>query len=54
LGVISNPIFANLRVWHDFDYQGAAKMTSDQARERLVKDQAAIPTAVGAGEVQLL
>ena len=37
LAIVSKPIFADARVWHDFDYQGAAKMTSDQARERLAK-----------------
>jgi hypothetical protein len=53
LGIISKPIFATPRVWHDFDYQGAAKMTSDQARERLAKTQAVMPSAVAFGEVQV-
>ena len=35
LAVVSNPIFGDLRVWHDFDYEGAAKLTSDEARKRL-------------------
>ena len=35
LAVVSNPIFASPRVFHDFDYEGAAKMTSDDARKRL-------------------
>jgi Iron-sulfur cluster-binding domain len=51
LRIISKPIFATPRVWHDFDYQGAAKMTSDQARERLAKTQAVMPNAVAVGEV---
>jgi len=46
LAIVGNPIFANPRVWHDFDYQGAAKMTSDQARERLATAQAVVPNAV--------
>ena len=53
LEIISNPIFASPRVWHDFDYQGAAKMTSDQARERLAKEQAVRPNVVAVGEVQV-
>jgi hypothetical protein len=35
LTVVSNPIFGDSRVWHDFDYEGAAKLTSDEARKRL-------------------
>jgi hypothetical protein len=35
LAVVSNPIFGDSRVWHDFDYEGAAKLTSDEARKRL-------------------
>jgi Iron-sulfur cluster-binding domain len=35
LDVVSNPIFASPRVWHDFDYEGAAKLSSDEARKRL-------------------
>jgi hypothetical protein len=46
LAIVGDPIFANPRVWHDFDYQGAAKMTSDQARERLATAQAVVPNAV--------
>jgi hypothetical protein len=34
LGVVSNPTFARPRVWHDFDYEGAAKITSEEARKR--------------------
>jgi hypothetical protein len=37
LTVVSNPIFAEPRVWHDFDYEGAAKLTSEEARERLTR-----------------
>lgn len=35
LEVVSNPIFASARVFHDFDYEGAAKISSDDARKRL-------------------
>jgi Iron-sulfur cluster-binding domain len=42
LEVVANPIFASPRVWHDFDYVGAAKMTSDEARKRLVETTAAL------------
>jgi hypothetical protein len=35
LAVVSNRIFGDPRVWHDFDYEGAAKLTSDEARKRL-------------------
>lgn len=34
LRIVGNPIFASPRVWHDFDYEGAAKMTSEEARRR--------------------
>jgi MoaA/NifB/PqqE/SkfB family radical SAM enzyme len=37
IAIISNPIFAEPQVWHDFDYEGAAKMTSGQARKRLAR-----------------
>lgn len=33
--VIKNPIFREQRVWHDFDYDGVEKMTSEEARSRL-------------------
>jgi MoaA/NifB/PqqE/SkfB family radical SAM enzyme len=36
IGIVSNPIFADPDVFHDFDYEGAAKMSSDDARKRLV------------------
>jgi MoaA/NifB/PqqE/SkfB family radical SAM enzyme len=42
LGVVGNPIFASPRVWHDFDYVGAAKMSSDDARKRLAETTAAL------------
>ena len=35
LGIVANPIFASTRVWHDFDYEGAAKLAEKQARLRL-------------------
>jgi hypothetical protein len=34
LDIVSNPIFASPRVWHDFDYVGSAKLSSDEARKR--------------------
>lgn len=37
LDVVGNPIFADARVFHDFDYDGAAKMASDDARKRLAR-----------------
>ncbi len=40
LSVVSNPIFANHRVWHDFDYEGAAKMTNEEARRRFTGEKA--------------
>jgi len=46
LAVVRNPIFGNPRVWHDFDYEGAAKLTSDEARKRFVDAVATLPGAV--------
>ena len=46
LGVVGNPIFASPRVWHDFDYVGAAKMTSDEARRRLA-DATGVLSGIG-------
>jgi hypothetical protein len=36
LDVVSNPAFASPRVWHDFDYDGAAKLTREEARNQLI------------------
>lgn len=36
LKVASDPIFVSPRVFHDFDYEGAAKLSSEEARARLV------------------
>jgi hypothetical protein len=40
LGIVANPIFASPRVWHDFDYEGAAKLTEEEARKRFTAEQA--------------
>jgi tetratricopeptide (TPR) repeat protein len=48
LGIISSPIFASPRVWHDFDYEGAAKMTSDEARKRL---KTALPSSLAEAKI---
>ena len=37
LGVVRNPIFASPRVWHDFDYEGAAMLASEEARKRFIQ-----------------
>jgi iron-sulfur cluster protein len=37
ISVVSNPIFADPRVWHDFDYEGIRKLTSEEARSRLTR-----------------
>jgi hypothetical protein len=36
LKVVGNPIFGSPRVWHDFDFEGAAKLTSEEARRRFI------------------
>jgi hypothetical protein len=40
LRIVSNPVFASPRVWHDFDYEGGAKMSSEDARNRAVRESA--------------
>jgi len=42
LGIVANPIFASPRVWHDFDYEGAAKLTAEEARERFARPLSAV------------
>ena len=37
LAVVSDPIFASPRVWHDFDYEGAAMLASEEARKRFIQ-----------------
>jgi len=43
LKVVSDPIFASPRVWHDFDFEGAAKLTSEEARRRFIDAVAVAP-----------
>ena len=39
LSIVANPIFASQRVWYDFDYKGAAKLTAEEARQRFIQAQ---------------
>jgi hypothetical protein len=36
IGVIKDPIFRTKRVFHDFDYDGVANISREEARQRLV------------------
>jgi hypothetical protein len=49
IGIVSNPIFADPYVFHDFDYEGAAKISSDEARKRLLVVRVAKTRNSGAG-----
>jgi hypothetical protein len=48
LAVIANPIFGQRAVWHDFEWEGAAKMSEDDARARVAfRNRAVYGTADG-------
>lgn len=38
LEVVANPVFASPRAWHDFDYEGSARLSSEDAIKRIIVD----------------